>query len=41
MGVLISGGAQSGCRYLKLAVPHKEINGINWFLNSGKLKVTF
>ena len=45
IGVVINGCAHSGCRNLKLAVSHKEINGINWFLvffdiNLGKLKVT-
>ena len=42
MGVAIDGFAHSGCRNLKLAVSHKEINDINWFLvfsdiNSGNL----
>ena len=32
MGVVINGCAHSGCWYLKFAVSHKEINGINWFL---------
>ena len=44
MGVIINWCAHSGCRNLKLAVSHKEINGINWFLvfdiKWGKLKVT-
>ena len=44
IGVVINGCAHSGCRNLKLAVSHKEINGINWFLvfdiKWGKLKVT-
>ena len=30
--VVINGCAHSGRRILKLAVSHKEINGINWFL---------
>ena len=32
MGVVINGWAHSDYRNLKLAVSHKEINGINWFL---------
>ena len=40
MGMLINVCAHSGCRNLKLVVSHKEINGINWFFNWGKLKVT-
>ena len=32
MGVVINGCAHSGSRNLELAVSHKEINGINWFL---------
>ena len=32
MGVVIDWCARTGCRNLKLAVSHKESNGINWFL---------
>ena len=41
MVMLINGRAYCAWRNLKLAVSHKDINAINWFLNSGKLKVTF
>ena len=41
MGMPINMFVHSGCRNLKLAVSHKEINGINWFVNSRKLKFTF
>ena len=32
MGVVINGCTHFGFRILKLAVSHKDVNGINWFL---------
>ena len=32
VSLVINGCAHSGCRILKLAVSHEEINEINWFL---------
>ena len=41
MGGVINGCTHSGCGNLKLAVSHKEINGINWYfdISSGSLKL--
>ena len=43
MGTVKTNCSLTDHRTLKLAVSHKEINGINWFwyvdINSGKLKV--